>query len=995
MAGPNDLTVALRLQADMADGLKRLGEVESSLDRIDAAGSKAASGLGKSGREIGTTSQAAAQAAQTAVRAQEAVTAAAIGGAQQATAALMTWREFIAQRMGPLMRQFAAENVAHGEAHTRAIRQIAEEWKAYKATGTAANVAVSSAAAAVTPALAQNGHAAHGAAAGMRAYGMSAKQTAMAMRQLPMQITDVVTSLASGMPVWMVAIQQGGQIRDSFGGIGPALRAIAGLINPVTVGIAAVTATVGALALASFQGSAESTRLANSLVLTGNYAGATYGQMNALARSVSDVTGTQTQAAAALDATAESGKITGDQMGEIATAAVAMSNATGRAITDIVSEFVKLADEPAKASAALNEQYRYLTASVYEQIRALEEQGNKTEAVKLAQDTYAQATKDRAAEVEQNLGTLQKAWNGLATAAGSAWSAMLNVGRADSLEEDLQVAREKAAGARPRWFTSQADADLEVKVLEAAVEAQRKRAAAEGERTRANADAVKAIDAVTKQNDAAATSQEKLNKALTAYRDNLAKIRAANPNSALLDPEQIAKAEAAIRKQYTPRKKRTAADPVDTAFQSEQQSLTTALAEANNRLENAKDGVSAADDRATVRLEAWIATNRNALKLDEQRIGVLRGLATQTDAANKATTDLLATQKRDERIESGMERVDADLLQATGRSAEAAIAQVESRYRKLREDLTAAGNGEGLIKLDKLIDIEKAKAQLEELQQQVSRIFGAQGRGEQQIDLQVQTGMLGEIEAKERVIELYRTTAEQVDALLPRMRELAAITGNPDMAAGVEQIAIETQKLRATSGDLGQQLKESFTDNFANALESLATGTATLEEAVMGMLRGIATEMARVAAQQLAVKAVAAMGFATGGYTGDGGKYEPAGVVHRGEFVTRKEVTQQPGAIPFLYAFNQRGMDAVFGWRGYAGGGLVTAPNLSAPSLAATRMADPAAAMSATLHNKQIFNLIDSPERIAGALNSPAGHEAFTVMLSRDPAKFRSILGIS
>lgn len=947
MASPTDLTVALRLQADVADALKKLGEVEGALKDVAAAdvgsGGKATSSLGQSSREVATAAQAAAQAHE------------------------------------KLNAEVAATPTVTVDALAQASRGAAQ---ASQAAATAQQQ-LGTTTAAVTQRV--------------QAATLSAKQHAQAMRQLPMQITDVVTSLSSGMPVWMVAIQQGGQIRDSFGGVGPAMRAVAAAVSPVVVGLAAVAAVAGTMVAAYAQGSAESARLANALVLTGNYAGTTYGQMNELARSISDVTGTQTQAAAALEAMAASGKISGDQMDKIGTAAVAMSNATGRAIADVVAEFVKLADEPAKASAALNEQYRYLTASVYEQIRALEEQGNKTEAVKLAQDTYAQATKDRAAEVEQNLGTLQKAWNGLATAAGSAWSAMLNVGREDSLEEDLQVAREKAAGARPRWFTSQAEVDLEVKVLEAAVEARRKRAAEEGERTRANAAAVKAIDAVSRQNDAAATAQEKLNKALTAYRDNLAKIRAVNPNSALLDPEQIARAEAAIRKQYTPeaRKKRTAADPVDTAFQSEQQSLTTALAEANNRLHNAKDGVSAADDRATVRLEAWIATNRNALKLDEQRIGVLRGLATQTDVANKATTDLLATRKRDERIESGMERIDADLLQATGRSAEAAIAQIESRYRKLREDLSAAGNGEGLLKLDKLIDIETAKAQLDELQQQVSRIFGAQGRGEQQIDLQVQTGMLGEIEAKERVIELNRTTAEQVDALLPRMRELAAITGNPDMAAGVEQIAIETQKLRATSGDLGQQLKESFTDNFANAMESLATGTATLEEAVMGMLRGIATEMARVAAQQLAVKAVAAMGFATGGYTGDGGKYEPAGVVHRGEFVTRKEVTQQPGAIPFLYEFNQRGMDAVFGWRGYADGGLVTAPALSAPSLAATRMAEPAAAMSATLHNKQVFNLIDSPERIAEALNTRAGEEAMTVMLSRDPAKFRSILGIS
>ncbi|MFN7050230.1 phage tail length tape measure family protein, partial [Proteus mirabilis] len=46
---------------------------------------------------------------------------------------------------------------------------------------------------------------------------MTIGQYRNAMRHLPAQMTDIVTSLASGMPVWMVMIQQGGQIKDSFG----------------------------------------------------------------------------------------------------------------------------------------------------------------------------------------------------------------------------------------------------------------------------------------------------------------------------------------------------------------------------------------------------------------------------------------------------------------------------------------------------------------------------------------------------------------------------------------------------------------------------------------------------------------------------------------------------------------------------------------------------------------------------------------------------------
>jgi lambda family phage tail tape measure protein len=55
-------------------------------------------------------------------------------------------------------------------------------------------------------------------------------------------------------------------------------------------------------------------------------------------------------------------------------------------------------------------------------------------------------------------------------------------------------------------------------------------------------------------------------------------------------------------------------------------------------------------------------------------------------------------------------------------------------------------------------------------------------------------------------------------------------------------------------------------------------------------------------------------GFADGGYTGSGGKYEPAGIVHRGEYVMDAATT------------NRIGVGNLNKLRGYAGGGYVTPP---------------------------------------------------------------------
>ena len=73
---------------------------------------------------------------------------------------------------------------------------------------------------------------------------ISAGQYRMAMRQLPMQITDITTSLASGAPIWLVAIQQGGQIKDSFGGVGNALKAMLGWLSPLKLSLAVAGASL-------------------------------------------------------------------------------------------------------------------------------------------------------------------------------------------------------------------------------------------------------------------------------------------------------------------------------------------------------------------------------------------------------------------------------------------------------------------------------------------------------------------------------------------------------------------------------------------------------------------------------------------------------------------------------------------------------------------------------------------------------------------------------
>ncbi|MDI3489557.1 MAG: hypothetical protein PWP11_834 [Thauera sp.] len=400
------------------------------------------------------------------------------------------------------------------------------------------------------------------------------------------------------------------------------------------------------------------------------------------------------------------------------------------------------------------------------------------------------------------------------------------------------------------------------------------------------------------------------------------------------------------------------------------------------------------------------------------------------------------------------------LLRATGQEAAATAAEIESRYAQMAEAFEKSGNTEGLGIIQRLIPVEQARARLDEIQRLIDQAFDAQSRAEQSIDAQVGAGLITELEGRRRIVDLHRQTAAVVEGYLPTLREMAAIPGPMGQQAAAALQTLETQllQLRTTTNDLQNALRSGLQNGLQQSLQGLADGTMNLREAVTTFVQSVTQAMADLAAQQLAQQATASVmglfggsegsdltqgagavtaasgalamaggtlvtgaaaiqaaaaslaaanatsaaagiiqgGFSAGGYTGPGGKYQPAGIVHKGEFVTRQEVTNQPGALAFLEAFNRRGMAAIFGWRGYADGGLVglPAPAIAPPSIAAGSLAAPGA-LSATLHNKQVFNLIDSPDRIASVLNSPAGAEAFTVMLSRDPAKFRSILGIS
>ena len=266
----------------------------------------------------------------------------------------------------------------------------------------------------------------------------SAGQFNAAMRSLPAQMTDVVTSLQGGQSPLTVLLQQGGQIKDQFGGIGAAARGvgqyIAGLANPVTL----LAVAVAGLGAAAFIGANEQQRLRDQLILSGNAAGMTMGRFDELARGVQQSTGVSIGAARDLAAAAVASGAFSTQSVQAATNAMGrIQQLTGATAEQIAKDFAGMAQGVAKWAAEHNRQYNYLTAAQFAYIRQLEQQGKTEEAIRVNADLLDKALASRTRE----LGYLEQAWTAVKNKASEAWDAMLNIGRKDTLEQQLEKAK--------------------------------------------------------------------------------------------------------------------------------------------------------------------------------------------------------------------------------------------------------------------------------------------------------------------------------------------------------------------------------------------------------------------------------------------------------------------------------------------------------------------------------------------------------------------------
>lgn len=312
---------------------------------------------------------------------------------------------------------------------------------------------------------------------------VSAAQTRNAIRMLPAQFTDIATQIAGGQNIGLILLQQGGQIRDSFGSIRGALEGISTVLTPARLALLGAAGAVATLATAYAQASREQDAIVRGLVLSGGAAGVTADKVNDLARAQAAVAGTRGEAASALTALASAGTVAAAQLAGATDAAIRLERAGGPAVEETVKKFIELGRDPVGALVALNRQENFLTLELYRQVKALQDQGRQFEAAAVAQQEYTRVGLERAERLSQQLGTLQRLWQGVGTEAKRAWDAILNVGRPDTLSEALarvdnaiianQRRTDRADGYNPASGRRTEGADAQLERLQAQREALR------------------------------------------------------------------------------------------------------------------------------------------------------------------------------------------------------------------------------------------------------------------------------------------------------------------------------------------------------------------------------------------------------------------------------------------------------------------------------------------------------------------------------------------
>ncbi|SEL11957.1 phage tail tape measure protein, lambda family [Roseateles sp. YR242] len=280
-----------------------------------------------------------------------------------------------------------------------------------------------------------------------RKFGQGAKLTAQEAQQLSFQLNDLFVQIYSGGSPMTALVQQGSQLSGTFGGLKNTAAALSTVFTGTRLLLGGFAAGIGALAMAYYQGAQQSEDFRKSIILTGNAAGVTEGQFNAMAKSVANAANVSLGSSREiLQGLVSTGQLNGDALKASAQAAQLYAKVTGASNEEVVKTFAGSAESVSRFAAQMNKSYNFLDADQLKYIRRAEEQQKGDEALVFVMGKLS----ERLDATAKNVGYLERAWNSAKTAAGNFWDAAKGVGRADTTDDLIAdaEARLKALDSR-------------------------------------------------------------------------------------------------------------------------------------------------------------------------------------------------------------------------------------------------------------------------------------------------------------------------------------------------------------------------------------------------------------------------------------------------------------------------------------------------------------------------------------------------------------------
>ena len=732
--------------------------------------------------------------------------------------------------------------------------------------------------------------------------GISVGQYKAAMRTLPAQFTDIATQLAGGQNPWLILLQQGGQVKDSFGGMIPMFRGLAGAITLPMVGVTSLAVATGALAYAWYQGDSTLSEFNKTLVLSGNQAGLTADRMLTLSRAGQAAGLTFNQARESLAALVNAGVRGGEQFDAINQSVARFASASGVEVDKVAEAFGKLTTDPTSGLMAMARQFRNVTAEQIAYVAQLQRSGDEAGALQAANDAATKGFDEQTRRLKENMGTLETWADKTGKAFKSMWDAILDIGRPES-SADMLASAQKAfdeADKKWQWYQSRsqrrgktssfranlqgawddrenarlglAAATLQSDMEKAGELAARDRAERESSQLKYTGEAQKAYERLLTPLEKYTARQEELNKAL---KDG--KILQADYNTLM----------ASAKKDYESTQKKPSGVKVSAGERQEDRAHAAMLA-LETELRTLEKHAGANEKISQQRRDLWKAENQYV---------VLKEAATKRQLSEQEKS-LLAHEK--ETLE----------------------------YKRQLAEL-----GDKVEHQKRLNELAQQAARFEQQQSAKQAAISAKARG--LTDRQAQRES-----EEQRLRDVY---GDNPDALAKATSALKNTWSAEEQLRGSWMAGLKSGwgEWAESATDSFSQVKSAATQTFDGIAQNMAamlTGSEqnwrSFTRSVLSMLTEIFLKQAMVgivgrigsaiggafgggasASTGTAIQAAAAnFHFATGGFTGTGGKYEPAGIVHRGEFVFTKEATSRIG-VGNLYRL----------MRGYAEGGYVGA----------------------------------------------------------------------